>query len=627
MPYSPPSLSEFNASPPSDDGSQVESNSLQWARDIVAKIGAPLKTFAEAINTAVKNQFDVTPDYSRTQAEIDANVVPINTKIKPGHVLRYGAVGDGVASDHQAVIDCLKANNAAHFPGGLTYGLTSQIATTITGDITITGDNAKLKVLAGLDATLDSEGMIRLTVTGNTGNNKIFVNGIDFDCSDLATHCLTILNTDATTADANLMTVEIGSRCSFRNCKEEVSGTGANACSINGWFQKVIFGGQVYDITSADPAAPVGVNGLFVGLGEGVNANSFTRTTVIAGSAVFSNIQTLPNINANGIFIAAADQERATLIVQSGAYFHNCKTRSIKSQCRHNSVIGATFFRDDFGVNANSSEIDFQRAGGSVIGCDFYYDGTEAQTMITASMRLDTDSKLVCLGNHVFITNVATPTISKFFQTFADNGTTDFTADKVIINDNTVRGKLFRFGTVDCSGATTQNSVVINNNRVDHIEDTRFVHFRRSSAGNAYYKANLENNWQKTATGATIYNIDSSNTKVTPYIRNNHNLPLPPAVNIILPSVDAVLQFEKGDFYPNPVASIGDISGWTITTAGKPGTWTPHGQVGLKDNAGTPVSVVTPDFVGQMVRDTGATPDDVYIAVGTANTDWEKITP
>ncbi|KKK99756.1 hypothetical protein LCGC14_2629580, partial [marine sediment metagenome] len=69
MSYTPPSLSGFNASAPSDDGSEVESNSLQWARDIVAKIGTPLKTFAEAINTAVKNRFDVTPDYSETAAE------------------------------------------------------------------------------------------------------------------------------------------------------------------------------------------------------------------------------------------------------------------------------------------------------------------------------------------------------------------------------------------------------------------------------------------------------------------------------------------------------------------------------------------------------------------------------
>jgi len=49
-------------------------------------------------------------------------------------------------------------------------------------------------------------------------------------------------------------------------------------------------------------------------------------------------------------------------------------------------------------------------------------------------------------------------------------------------------------------------------------------------------------------------------------------------------------------------------------------------SVVMVDNAGAPSGSVTPAFVGQMCRDTNATPDDVYIAVGTGNTDWVKIT-
>ena len=117
MSYTPPSLSEFNASAPSDDGSEVESNSLQWARDIVAKIGTPLKTFAEAINTAVKNQFDVTPDYSRIQAEIDVDVIPTDTKIKPRNLRRY-ATGDGVTDDSTAVAAWASLGGYLRAPAG-----------------------------------------------------------------------------------------------------------------------------------------------------------------------------------------------------------------------------------------------------------------------------------------------------------------------------------------------------------------------------------------------------------------------------------------------------------------------------------------------------------------------------
>ncbi len=44
-----------------------------------------------------------------------------------------------------------------------------------------------------------------------------------------------------------------------------------------------------------------------------------------------------------------------------------------------------------------------------------------------------------------------------------------------------------------------------------------------------------------------------------------------------------------------------------------------------KANAGDPNSVVTPDFAGQLCRDTTPTPDDLYFSEGVLNTDWEKL--
>ncbi len=114
MAYTPPSLSGFNANAPPDDGSAVESNSLEWARDIVAKIGTPLKTFAEAINTAVKNRFDVTPDYSITPAEISAGVTPVDFGKFPTPIRdlsRYVSDNTGVSdisAEFQAAVDVNK---------------------------------------------------------------------------------------------------------------------------------------------------------------------------------------------------------------------------------------------------------------------------------------------------------------------------------------------------------------------------------------------------------------------------------------------------------------------------------------------------------------------------------------
>jgi hypothetical protein len=55
-PYTQQSIAGYNASPPPDDGSQSESNRLEWSKHI-EKIGDPLKTLGAAIDQAVFDAF------------------------------------------------------------------------------------------------------------------------------------------------------------------------------------------------------------------------------------------------------------------------------------------------------------------------------------------------------------------------------------------------------------------------------------------------------------------------------------------------------------------------------------------------------------------------------------------
>lgn len=55
-PYSNVSVSGYNASPPTDDGAQTEANRLTWAKH-KTKIGDPLKTAIEAMDSAVDDAF------------------------------------------------------------------------------------------------------------------------------------------------------------------------------------------------------------------------------------------------------------------------------------------------------------------------------------------------------------------------------------------------------------------------------------------------------------------------------------------------------------------------------------------------------------------------------------------
>ena len=51
--YTTQTATGYNASPPADDGTHVATNKVQWGVDVKAKIGDPLKTLADAINTAL----------------------------------------------------------------------------------------------------------------------------------------------------------------------------------------------------------------------------------------------------------------------------------------------------------------------------------------------------------------------------------------------------------------------------------------------------------------------------------------------------------------------------------------------------------------------------------------------
>lgn len=51
--YSSQSATGYNASPPPDDGTTVASNKITWQSTIKAKLADPLKTLADAINTAL----------------------------------------------------------------------------------------------------------------------------------------------------------------------------------------------------------------------------------------------------------------------------------------------------------------------------------------------------------------------------------------------------------------------------------------------------------------------------------------------------------------------------------------------------------------------------------------------
>tara|TARA_Y100000310_G_C20687045_1_gene819707 strand:+ start:1608 stop:2663 length:1056 start_codon:yes stop_codon:yes gene_type:complete len=74
-PYTPPTIVDYNASPPADDGTEVESNKIKWSF-IKEKLVDPVKNLVDAINTAVDGAFDTVKTlFNSTSAKTGAYTV------------------------------------------------------------------------------------------------------------------------------------------------------------------------------------------------------------------------------------------------------------------------------------------------------------------------------------------------------------------------------------------------------------------------------------------------------------------------------------------------------------------------------------------------------------------------
>ncbi len=101
-PYTAPTLANYNATPPDDDGTEIESNVVKWSNHI-DKIGDPLKTYAQAISANVSTAFGLvlgntvaTKSTNYTVAASDrGNILEVDTGGVTVTLLAASSAGDG----------------------------------------------------------------------------------------------------------------------------------------------------------------------------------------------------------------------------------------------------------------------------------------------------------------------------------------------------------------------------------------------------------------------------------------------------------------------------------------------------------------------------------------------------
>ena len=170
-PYSPPSVSGYNTSPPSDDWSVTSTNRVSWAT-IKTKLADPLLNMANAINTAITNAFGIlflnavnSQSSNYTVQSSDRGKLINLSNGATGNLLAAATAGSGFAVSFKNV------GSSA-----------SSIAPN--GTDNIDGNNASISINPGESVTLVSDGTGWWTATNPTtvkvANLRGFLNG--FEC-------------------------------------------------------------------------------------------------------------------------------------------------------------------------------------------------------------------------------------------------------------------------------------------------------------------------------------------------------------------------------------------------------------------------------------------------------------
>lgn len=274
--YSSVSISGYNATPPSDDGSATEANKVKWST-VKTKIGDPTKTAVESINTAL--------------------VTALNTSARS-----ITASDTAVAGDHLKTIE---------------------IASSVTSAVTVTLSDAAT-MAAGYIVTVSNQSAVVCTIARATSGDTI--NGTAANISIPATSSITFLVNSATNG---YITAGQSDNAAFAGSPVGAVSPYAGTSAPTGWL--LCYGQAVSRTTYAALFAVVSTT---YGVGDGSTTFNVPdlRGRVVAGQDDMggSSADRLTN-QTNGI-------DGDTLGATGGAETHTLTTAQIPSHTHDISV-------------------------------------------------------------------------------------------------------------------------------------------------------------------------------------------------------------------------------------------------------------------------------------------------
>lgn len=156
----------YNASPPSDDGSAVASNQIDWSK-IKGKLGDPVKTFIESVNSALVTAFGKVPNLDPDEQNQFQGVVAFSSSeltIASGSVTAT-RTHHSIDTESDAATDDLDSIAITSVPDGAVFTLRQENASRA---VTLKHGTGNIFLLRGSDYTFpDAKTPVLLQRIGN----------------------------------------------------------------------------------------------------------------------------------------------------------------------------------------------------------------------------------------------------------------------------------------------------------------------------------------------------------------------------------------------------------------------------------------------------------------------------